>query len=97
MDSVILLEKVRRPDPRGLVRDRLEQRLGALDAPPIGLVLGPPGSGKTTVLSRVAASGAGPTAWYRASRPSRPAPSMRCLPRWRRTAGRSGSWWTTST
>jgi len=67
MDSVILLEKVRRPDPRGLVRDRLEQRLGALDAPPIGLVLGPPGSGKTTVLSRVAASGAGPTAWYRAS------------------------------
>jgi DNA-binding SARP family transcriptional activator len=67
MDSVILLEKVRRPDPRGLVRDRLEQRLGASDAPPIGLVLGPPGSGKTTVLSRVAASAAEPTAWYRAS------------------------------
>ena len=67
MDSVVLLEKVRRPDPRGLVRDRLEQRLGAPDAPPIGLVLGPPGSGKTTVLSRVAASGVGPAAWYRAS------------------------------
>jgi DNA-binding SARP family transcriptional activator len=67
MDTVILLEKVRRPDPHGLVRDRLEQRLGACDAPPIGLVLGPPGSGKTTVLSRVAASAAWPTAWYRAS------------------------------
>src|SRR6478672_12171418 len=67
MDSVILLEKVRRPDPRGLVRDRLEHRLGACDAPPIGLVLGPPGSGKTTVLSRVAAAASEPSAWYRAS------------------------------
>ncbi|HET9647866.1 MAG TPA: AAA family ATPase, partial [Microlunatus sp.] len=67
MDAVVLLEKVRRPDPRGLVRDRLEQRLGAADAPPIGLVLGPPGSGKTTVLSRVAAASKEPSAWYRAS------------------------------
>ncbi|GAA3638613.1 BTAD domain-containing putative transcriptional regulator [Microlunatus ginsengisoli] len=66
MDSVILVEKVRRPDPRGLVRDRLEHRLAASDAAPIGLVLGPPGSGKTTVLSRVAGSSVEPTAWYRA-------------------------------
>ena len=66
MDAVILLEKVRRPDPRGLVRDRLERRLSAAESAPIGLVLGPPGSGKTTVLSRVAAGAAEPTAWYRA-------------------------------
>ncbi len=66
MDAVILLEKVRRPDPRGLVRDRLERRLSAAESAPIGLVLGPPGSGKTTVLSRVAAGATEPTAWYRA-------------------------------
>jgi DNA-binding SARP family transcriptional activator len=67
MDPVILLEKVRRPAPRGLVRDRLEQRLLAPDGAPVGLVLGPPGSGKTTLLSRVAAGSDVPVAWFRAS------------------------------
>ena len=74
MDRRIFLEKVRRPDPRGLARDRLEQRLLASDSPPLGLVVGPPGSGKTTLLSRVAAAAAarsaeqgGVAAWYRAT------------------------------
>ena len=74
MDKRIFLEKVRRPDPRGLARDRLEQQLLAPDGPPIGLVVGPPGSGKTTLLSRVAAAAAarssengGIAAWYRAT------------------------------
>jgi ATP/maltotriose-dependent transcriptional regulator MalT/DNA-binding SARP family transcriptional activator len=74
MDKRIFLEKVRRPDPRGLARDRLEQQLLAPDGPPIGLVVGPPGTGKTTLLSRVAAAATtrsnengGIAAWYRAT------------------------------
>lgn len=69
MDPFIFLEKVRRPDQRGLVRDRLATRAAALqpdtDGPvSLALVLGPPGSGKTTLLSHLAAT-AGPCAWYR--------------------------------
>ena len=66
MDPVVFTEKVRTPDPRGLDRPRLEERLLGPDAPPLGLVLGPPGSGKTTLLARVAASAPGQAAWYRA-------------------------------
>ncbi|GAA1432236.1 hypothetical protein GCM10009616_21220 [Microlunatus lacustris] len=56
-----------RPDPRGLVRERLERRLLDPDGPWTALVLGPPGAGKTTLLSRVADRGAEACAWYRAS------------------------------
>jgi DNA-binding SARP family transcriptional activator/energy-coupling factor transporter ATP-binding protein EcfA2 len=70
MDPVIFLEKVRRPDLRGLVRERLEQRTAVLtgNAPhpvSVGLVLGPPGSGKTTLLSHLAAAASDAAAWYR--------------------------------
>jgi ATP/maltotriose-dependent transcriptional regulator MalT len=70
MDPVIFLEKVRRPDLRGLVRERLDRRTAALtdgapDPVSLGLVLGPPGSGKTTLLSHVAAAAANAAAWYR--------------------------------
>ncbi len=64
MQSDVFLEKVRRPDPRGLARARLEERLLSADNP-LGLVLGPPGSGKSTLLSRVAADSSVPAAWYR--------------------------------
>jgi DNA-binding SARP family transcriptional activator/energy-coupling factor transporter ATP-binding protein EcfA2 len=69
MDPVIFLEKVRRPDLRGLVRERLERRTAALtDSAPhpvsLGLILGPPGSGKTTLLSHLAAA-SDAAAWYR--------------------------------
>jgi DNA-binding SARP family transcriptional activator/energy-coupling factor transporter ATP-binding protein EcfA2 len=71
MDPVIFLEKVRRPDLRGLVRERLERRTAALtDSAPhpvsLGLILGPPGSGKTTLLSHLAAAASDAAAWYRA-------------------------------
>ncbi len=70
MDPVIFLEKVRRPDLRGLVRERLERRTADLqtggDAVSVGLVLGPPGSGKTTLLSHLAATAPSASAWYRA-------------------------------
>ena len=66
MSPVVFTEKIRRPDARGLVRDRLQRRLLDADGPSLGLVLGPPGSGKTTLLSRVAAAGE-QSAWYRAS------------------------------
>ncbi|MFZ1410966.1 MAG: hypothetical protein WAS07_05895, partial [Micropruina sp.] len=66
-ESMIFLEKVRRPDQRGLVRDRLTSRLAGPDlgsgAESLALVLGPPGSGKTTLLSHLAATGT--AAWYR--------------------------------
>ena len=65
-DTPVFWEKVRRPDPRGLPRVRLEERLLGPEAPSTGLVLGPPGSGKTTLLSWVAARAGVPTAWYRA-------------------------------
>ena len=67
MSPVVFTEKIRRPDARGLVRDRLQRRLLDADGPSLGLVLGPPGSGKTTLLSRVAASAGEQSAWYRAS------------------------------
>ena len=66
MGSIVFGEKLRRPDPAGLPRPRLEQRLTGASAPSVGLVLGPPGSGKTTLLTRVAALAARPSAWYRA-------------------------------
>src|SRR5918992_593151 len=67
MSPVVFTEKIRRPDARGLVRDRLQRRLLDADGPSLGLVLGPPGSGKTTLLSRVAAVAGEQSAWYRAS------------------------------
>ena len=66
MSPVVFAEKIRRPDARGLVRDRLQRRLLDADGPSLGLVLGPPGSGKTTLLSRVAAAAGEQSAWYRA-------------------------------
>ena len=75
MDPVIFLEKVRRPELRGLVRERLDRRTASLtDSSPdpvsLGLVLGPPGSGKTTLLSHIAAAAteapfSADAAWYR--------------------------------
>jgi DNA-binding SARP family transcriptional activator/energy-coupling factor transporter ATP-binding protein EcfA2 len=70
MDPVIFLEKVRSPDLRGLIRERLGRRTTALtDSGPhpvsLGLVLGPPGSGKTTLLSHIAAAATHAAAWYR--------------------------------
>jgi ATP/maltotriose-dependent transcriptional regulator MalT len=66
MESVIFGEKIRRPEQRGLVRDRLVGRLTDPLGPHLGLVLGPAGSGKTTLLSNVARL-AQHSAWYRAS------------------------------
>ena len=66
MAAPVFWEKVRSPDPRGLRRARLEERVLGPGTPPIALVLGPPGSGKTTLLSWVAAHAGIPGAWYRA-------------------------------
>ena len=72
MEPVIFLEKVRRPGPRGLVRDRLDAATAGLRTGTPGpltsaLVLGPPGSGKTTLLSQLAAREPA-VGWYRAGR-----------------------------
>lgn len=66
MDPVIFLEKVRRPDLRGLVRPRLEQTVSAgAAAASLSLVLAPPGSGKTTFLTHLATTAGEQVAWYR--------------------------------
>lgn len=65
---VILTEKLRRPEPAGLARARLENRLLTGSTSRLDLVVAPPGSGKTTLLARVAAAAsaaATPVAWYR--------------------------------
>ena len=62
---VILTEKLRRPEPAGLSRPRLERPLLDSSTSRLGLVVAPPGSGKTTLLARVAASSTVPVAWYR--------------------------------
>jgi DNA-binding SARP family transcriptional activator len=63
VEPVVFREKVRRPDPCGLKRERLERSLLADDGPTVVLLLAPAGSGKTTLLSQVAGR---TTAWYRA-------------------------------
>jgi DNA-binding SARP family transcriptional activator len=64
----VLTEKLRRPEPVGLGRRRLEELLTAPSESRLDLVVAPPGSGKTTLLARVAAAAdaAGTAvAWYR--------------------------------
>jgi DNA-binding SARP family transcriptional activator len=64
--AVILTEKLRRPEPGGLGRDRLESPLvEGVPGSRLHVVVGPPGSGKTTLLARVCAAATVPTAWYR--------------------------------
>ncbi|WP_420124234.1 AAA family ATPase, partial [Nakamurella sp.] len=65
---VVLTEKLRRPEPFGLGRRRLEELLIAPSDSRLDLVVAPPGSGKTTLLARVAAAVIAtgvPVAWYR--------------------------------
>lgn len=62
---VILTEKLRRPEPAGLARKRLEAPLLDSSTSRLDLVVAPPGSGKTTLLARVAAASTVPVAWYR--------------------------------
>ncbi|ACV78300.1 AAA family ATPase [Nakamurella multipartita] len=65
---VVLTEKLRRPEPVGLARRRLEEQLLAPSTSRLDLVVAPPGSGKTTLLARVAAaaeSAGSAVGWYR--------------------------------
>ncbi len=62
---VVLTEKLRRPEPAGLSRRRLEDRLLNDTRSRLHLVVAPPGSGKTTLLAGVAAATGAPVAWYR--------------------------------
>lgn len=76
---VVLTEKLRRPEPGGLGRRRLEERLIAPSDIRLDLVVAPPGSGKTTLLARVAAAVAAegtPVAWYRVTADDRSEPTF---------------------
>lgn len=66
MEPVVFREKVRKPEPSGLPRERLERSLLDDAGPTMTLLLAPAGSGKTTLLSQVAGSPRRATAWYRA-------------------------------
>ncbi|MBA3338797.1 MAG: transcriptional regulator, partial [Geodermatophilaceae bacterium] len=64
---MVLAGKLRRPEPIGLTRARLERPLIDDPASRLDLVIAPPGSGKTTLLAHVSAAvdAAGiPVAWY---------------------------------
>ncbi len=61
----VLSARVRRPQPAGLVRERLLRRL--LDpATDLAVIVAPAGSGKTTLLAQVAADAGVSVGWYRA-------------------------------
>ncbi|MEO6997958.1 MAG: AAA family ATPase, partial [Terracoccus sp.] len=64
MTGGVVGEKVRRPEPGGLCRPRLEQRLIGSPRAGVALVVAPPGSGKTTLLAQVAALPGRRSAWY---------------------------------
>ncbi len=64
MTGRVVAQKVRRPEPGGLCRPRLEQRLLGSHGDGLALVVAPPGSGKTTVLAQVAALPGRRSAWY---------------------------------
>lgn len=67
--TIVLPAKLRRPEPGGLSRPRLErpllQPLGTQATGGLDLVIAPAGSGKTTLLAQVAAAAPVPVAWYR--------------------------------
>lgn len=63
--DAVLQEKLRAPEARGLVRERLEQTLMSDTPGGLNVVVAPAGSGKTTLLARVAAEVSVPVGWYR--------------------------------
>jgi DNA-binding SARP family transcriptional activator len=63
--DAVLQEKLRAPEARGLVRERLEQPMVSDEPGGLNVVVAPAGSGKTTLLARVAAAMPVPVGWYR--------------------------------
>lgn len=55
------------PEATGLVRPRLMPDLGGASNVRLGLVIAPPGTGKTTLLAQWAAQRSTAVAWYRSS------------------------------
>ena len=59
--------RLKGPEIRGLLRPRLIPRDDGTSIPRLGLVIAPPGTGKTTLLAQWAAQRSGTVAWYRSS------------------------------
>ncbi|MGH9002868.1 MAG: hypothetical protein ACRDYV_07040, partial [Acidimicrobiia bacterium] len=75
-DLPVMASKVRVPLVALLVRARLNDALDGLWDRRLGLVVAPPGSGKTSLLVQFALSQETPVAWYRAEVSERDAPAF---------------------
>jgi ATP/maltotriose-dependent transcriptional regulator MalT/DNA-binding SARP family transcriptional activator len=64
--AAVVATKVRVPNVPSMEVDRLDARLDVVWNHRLGLVVAPAGSGKTSLLARLAARTPGPVAWYRA-------------------------------
>src|SRR3954451_16167830 len=62
--GAVLSQKVHRPPPDGLRRDRLLKRLAGPEAAQVTVLVAAPGCGKTTLLAQAASLATGPTGWY---------------------------------
>jgi DNA-binding SARP family transcriptional activator len=75
-DLPVMASKVRVPLVALLVRARLNDALDGIWGRRLGLVVAPPGSGKTSLLVQFALSQETPVAWYRAEVSERDAPAF---------------------
>lgn len=64
--GAVVTTKVRVPHAPSMPLQRLDTRLDAVWGYRLGLVVAPAGSGKTSLLARLAARASGPVGWYRA-------------------------------
>jgi DNA-binding SARP family transcriptional activator len=64
--TIVPRSRLQLPRVAGLRRARLFSTLDGVHAARLGLVIAPPGSGKTTVMAQWAGTVPGPVAWYRA-------------------------------
>src|SRR3990172_1142653 len=64
--GAVVTAKVRVPHAPSMPMQRLDTRLDAVWGYRLGLIVAPAGSGKTSLLARLASRAPGPVGWYRA-------------------------------
>src|SRR3954447_23430818 len=66
MPSPVVVSKLRAPKTTSMALERLDHRLDGVFESRLALITAPAGSGKTSLLTRLAARAPGPVGWYRA-------------------------------